>query len=789
MTEVRSLPIRVAPLPGEAIDSWLEAIAHRTGTTFGDLDTALRPDDSTAADRGRRPSRWPMHLRPNDVDTIATAADLPTTTVEAMTLARYDGIALSLADGKGRSAVGWPWGRGRRSRYCPHCLAESGGRWHLQWRLGCVFACLDHHCLLADTCPDCGSFQRRSRPLRGLVPSPGHCAHRSADTARPPGFARCGADLTSAPVLRLRPDHPAIRAQHRVLEALTCGQGTFGVYADHPHPARAVLADLHALASRVLAYGPAEAIAERVPADLADALTRIRSSASAVPVRRSELSRAGGATATAVAVTATAAVLERPDIAEAGEALRWLVHGGRRLGRQVDAGTICDWGSDTSTTLAAIQLAALRPLFVRAVDQLRYRSAAAVPSYPSASATAVDDAARRIPSLLWPQWSLQCTVPPCSSTQVRPALSAALMLVGTTLTVGEAADRLGSAVRAGGITRTLASLRNSPHWGDTLTALTRLADHLGTEAPPIDYDRRRRLDYRALLPDALWDEICRRTGTPPGAGQKVDLVRCLLFERLSGLPASRSPFLAAGYDVRARLSEFPRELTPALAALLDEAARGFLDDQGLGAEPVSWHPPPHLLDGLGLPGPDPAAVNLVDLHGLTRRDHIALSEIARQLGTTVEVIRYLLEHHPAPASSTVAQRSGRRAARHTAEEAMSRSQFIDLYVVQRRTLADIGALLGVSRKAAGRLARQHGITPHTGGPPVDPAWLYDQYVTPHTRGPPIDPEWFHDQYVNQRRTLRELGHEVGRDVSRMSRIAKRYGIPIRTPSEACRRHN
>ncbi|MEE2061203.1 TniQ family protein [Rhodococcus artemisiae] len=769
MTGVRSLPIRVAPLPGEAIDSWLEAIAHRTGTPFVDLDMALRSDDSTAAGRVRRPNLWPMHLRPNDAGAIAAAADLPAAVVEAMTLSRYDGVALSLNGRKGRSTVGFPWGRGRRSRYCPDCLAESGGRWQLQWRLGCVFACTKHHCLLADTCPRCESFQRCSRPLREVVPSPGRCAHRSADTARPCGLIRCGADLTSAPVMRLRPDHPAIRAQQRVLDVLSVGRGTFGVYADHFVAARVVLADLHAIASRVLVYGSIEEIAERVPADLADALARIRSStASEAPaLGGSELSGADGAIATSAAVTTAMTVLDRPDIAGAGEALRWLVHGGRRLGLPVDAGTMCEWGSATSTMLAAIQLAALRPLFVRAVDQLRYRSAAALPSYPSTSAVAVDAAARRIPTLLWPEWSLRFTVAPCSPEQVRPALSAALMLVGTTVRLGETTDRLGSAVRADGVTRTLACLRNSPHWDDTLTALTRLADHLAAEPPPIDYDRRRQLDHRALLPDDLWHKICRRTGTPPGAGQKADFARCLLFERLSGLPASQSPFLADDYDVRAKRAEFPRTLTPALAALLAAAARRFLDDHGLDEEPVYWHPPLHLLDGLDLPGPDPGAVALAALHDLTRHEHTSLSEIARQLGTTLDVIRHLLENHPAPASPMTAERSGRRAAQAAAEEALSRSQFVDLYCVQRRTLAEIAAMIGVSRKSAGRLARHHGITPTVGGPPVDPAW-------------------FHDQYVTQRRTLRELGHEVGRSVPRMSRIAKQYGIPIRTPRDAGR---
>ena len=41
MSAVRTLPIRVPRSPGEAIDSWLEAIAHRTHTALGDLLTAV----------------------------------------------------------------------------------------------------------------------------------------------------------------------------------------------------------------------------------------------------------------------------------------------------------------------------------------------------------------------------------------------------------------------------------------------------------------------------------------------------------------------------------------------------------------------------------------------------------------------------------------------------------------------------------------------------------------------------------------------------------------------------
>ena len=50
MTAVRTLPIRLPPVAGEALDSWLEALAHRNATAFGDLLSAvgLNPYHGTA---------------------------------------------------------------------------------------------------------------------------------------------------------------------------------------------------------------------------------------------------------------------------------------------------------------------------------------------------------------------------------------------------------------------------------------------------------------------------------------------------------------------------------------------------------------------------------------------------------------------------------------------------------------------------------------------------------------------------------------------------------------------
>jgi len=37
----RTLPLRVPPVPGEALDSWLEALARRSQVTVGTLTAAL----------------------------------------------------------------------------------------------------------------------------------------------------------------------------------------------------------------------------------------------------------------------------------------------------------------------------------------------------------------------------------------------------------------------------------------------------------------------------------------------------------------------------------------------------------------------------------------------------------------------------------------------------------------------------------------------------------------------------------------------------------------------------
>lgn len=116
--------------------------------------------------------------------------------------------------------------------------------------------------------------------------------------------------------------------------------------------------------------------------------------------------------------------------------------------------------------------------------------------------------------------------------------------------------------------------------------------------------------------------------------------------------AARSRYLApAAYVIkvtprRTYLNEFMASLTPALATALDEAARAFLGDQGIRDEPVTWHPSISLMDGLDLPGPDPTAVNIELMRELVTAGQNNISTVVEQLGTSVEVLRHLLQLHP-----------------------------------------------------------------------------------------------------------------------------------------------
>jgi hypothetical protein len=51
---IRTLPLQLDPIPGEALDSWLAALAHRSHTAWADMLTAAGL--GTAAQRSSAPT-------------------------------------------------------------------------------------------------------------------------------------------------------------------------------------------------------------------------------------------------------------------------------------------------------------------------------------------------------------------------------------------------------------------------------------------------------------------------------------------------------------------------------------------------------------------------------------------------------------------------------------------------------------------------------------------------------------------------------------------------------------
>ena len=127
---IRTLPLRVAPLPGEALDSWLEAVAARHHARMGDLLHHVGINDRTR--------RWLVQLHQHELHGISAATGVAPDVVSAMTLQWFSTTAAEIDNSSHRQ---WSPSQRNRSRFCPQCLAASGGRWQLAWRSRWSFAC------------------------------------------------------------------------------------------------------------------------------------------------------------------------------------------------------------------------------------------------------------------------------------------------------------------------------------------------------------------------------------------------------------------------------------------------------------------------------------------------------------------------------------------------------------------------------------------------------------------------------------------------------------------------
>lgn len=689
---IRTLPVRLAPIPGEALDSWLEALGARSPAAWGDLlDTVGLRDDP----HGTGQSRHLVDTPAADLVPLSTATGVDTDVLASML---RSGLGLQAAD----DAAGLRDFTLPGSRYCPACLADSAGRWMLWWRLRWAFACPTHRCLLADDCPHCQRPQRtRAIPLE-IVPAPGRCA-LPGGVGR--GSPRCGADLSAAKTLRLPKAHPALEAQRVILAVVAAERACEGVYREAPVTAAQYLRDLTALGMRALRYASAADLqavgigqAARDPLRAAVESSTAHRLHSAVPSPPT-------AVQTAVAACAAAPVLATDTVPAAGERLRWLITSSRAQGLAVSP-TNMIWAHGTSDTLTSVQLAALTPHIAHAF-QVRLRCHS---PRPRPAPQRVPPVHRSLPALFWYRWALPVADTPVGFEQLRLGLSAAVALAAGHRQLDEAGRSLDNVTTGKQASRVLQALAARPDWPETAMMLGEMADLLTEHPAPIDYERRRHLSTDTLLPEALWHTICRDIGFTPGSGLRIRFIRCWLYERIIGSPARLCSDAVNTGAFRAFVADVPRVLYPEVVAALDDAAREFLDDHGLGDEPLRWSPPAHALPSwAGRPQAD-SALDIAALHTLVQPRDCRLGAVAERLRVSIELVREVLNDQPAPRPvQTAAQRRAAGVVTADTQRHLTREQFAELYLNQHLSLKKIGEMVGASRQTVGRLARAYGI--------------------------------------------------------------------------------
>ncbi|OBJ42542.1 hypothetical protein A5630_20755 [Mycolicibacterium mucogenicum] len=558
-----------------------------------------------------------------------------------------------------------------------------------------------------------------------------------------------------------------LTAQTTIDRLIDCEVGNFGIYLEHPLPLIEILADIRALGAAFVYAAKREDIESVVPVDLA---AELRSSLQTgelgspslhcrtVNFKESPLSVVG----TAVAVTAALSVLNCLTVNGAAAALVALHSHADRAKLEQGIRVRHKVSGSASPVLRAICIAS-RGARLNTAEQLRCRVGSALPRRP------IDNSARdsRItagtPTLFWPTWALRLCPPNYRERTTRPALAPALALVGTTMTSGEAAIALGNTVTTShNVMLLLGKLSRTPQWPGIRSALIRLSDYLETVGAPIDYHRRRQLNYSELLPDAQWTDIaCAASIRPVGAA----IARCFLYERLSGSAAL--PAHVSRQDLRTyfRMLNFPLRLTPELLVGLDHCALNFLAEQGITDEPVCWEPPKELVAGAALPGVDIDTVDTMELHRVVRGSH-TLAEAATKIGISVSAARCILEHHPAPQSARPPRKRPRREspAYRKASTVYPHDRLVDLYREQHLSIETLAAMAGVSNTTIAKLLRNHDIPPWVAGPSVPLQ---------------VDRDWVYTEHVTRGRSLNDLARELDASTAELSLWAKRQCIPVR----------
>ncbi|MFD4592770.1 TniQ family protein [Streptomyces rubiginosohelvolus] len=715
----RTLPIRYAPYPGEALDSWLEAFAARLGCPFTDVLGALGLPNRDPAVAAPVLPRWTTVATPGELAAITEVTGVAAEVLAAMTLQPYDGHAVEIVPGQRRVHRQALWGRAG-SRFCPACLEETGGRWQLAWRLGWSFACTRHHVLLADRCPACLRTPRlRSHPRRE-VPRPGLCS--SAAVAGGPRPRRCHHPLSDTRVTALTPGGALEETQRLINTALAAPDrmARWSLYGPGGVPLQTALRDLKSLGALVLNHATNADLHSAAPTEVLDRLERYRTNPlSARSQRHPDTQRSDvhsyfapdDAAAAAVATTAGLRILCAADIPDAADAARWLIERVASSGRALYPAGVVSVGGTLSPVLEAA-LRCSRETQIMPVYRLRYRT----PVHSTRSPSNQDTRAGMLPAALWPEWALRLSSHHPSGKPVAKRtdelLAVACLLVGNTASIQAATRLTGTNVTSHNVSTLLAEITRRSDCTDVLPALILLADHLDQHGSPINYARRRALftNQNRFIDPRRWNDLQRRlrsTGAP-----NVAHAQRWIFQTLTGSPPHLAhPGLApAAGAQRQQYQRFRWRILPAEADLLTHTAQAILDEHSID-EPLQWTPrlPSHALRDLVLPGPEPDSITVTQLHHVVPMGDFSIAQVARTLNTTTAHVICLLSQHPVDWSPPRFRRTQHIAARL--------EQWRTWYEGDRLSLQSIADLEGISLATVRLALLKHAV-------PLRPAGSY-----------------------------------------------------------------
>ena len=762
----RTLPIRLTPLPGESLDSWLEALARRTGVTLRDIMIGLDLPRRTGP--GGAVPNLAVYLDDDEAHRISVAAGVPVATIHAMTLRRYDGQALTLRSGYRGTNRGTLWGRAAGSRLCPQCLIEQDGRWLLRWHLTWSMACTRHNCLLAHRCPVCKD-RLRSRTSLYYSAKPCQCSLRVRGTTR-----YCEADLTQAETIPLEPSSPVLAAQRWLDELLAAIEDE----QTGERPVRPVFNDLTTLASWSLRraqpgdfarYGPQIEQAKRAPGK----------KPKYVPIDTAVLA---GPLTRAVEIIRD---LEGP---RGLEEITELVNRDASVRETLAPADVIGLARHSTANLQRVMWQAM-DAHLDVSERVRYRTCTPRPTRPQpyAVTSPAPHRVRSVPQLLWRDWAARLI--PAQEARARPraraALSVALLLPGWPLRQFNPLVQMLHGRRRVDLHYFLDKLARLAGV-DGLRAVCEIAAFLDAHPSPIDYERRRTLDGTDLLPAQAWLEICARTRTHPGSDYHPDTMRRFLYQRITGASPDRMPGALAvpprSLDAQ-RLAAVPFMLSTPLLDALDEHARAYLRTHDID-EPVTWSPPASLADGLQLPGGPVAGLTAADVVEVARAQRLPPSGAARALSINMEHLAWLFEQHPPP---TPWLRSWRRQPETVGSEAAPKASTQLISLVQHKRATELLTREFLereylqARKSVRWIAREARLRPALVSQALHAASIPPRHGRHRTVS--IDEAWLAHQYVNQGRAMKDIAAELGVGEATVQQRLAAQGIAGRAPGK------